>query len=196
MTGDPSWLALAIGGQPPRATLSAASLAGPDLLGRGGFTLSSPAFDHGGDLDPSFTAHEEDAVAPPLEWTAPPPEAVELALIVEDADDPAGGAPCHWLVWGLRAQRGKLLEGETPPRAGKNARGNSEWLLPRLGPDDAPRRYVFQLFASDVGIGLMPGASRDDLLRALDGHVVAAAILSGRFAYPAEDDDWHSEDDD
>ena len=106
----------------------------------------------------------------------------------------ASAAPCHWLVWGLRAQRGKLLEGETPPRTGKNARGNSEWLLPRLQPGDAPRRYVFQLFASDTGLGLMPGASRDDLLRALDGHVVGVAILSGRFAYPADEDDWDGDE--
>lgn len=184
------WLTPKLGGKPSRAELSIARLADARTLNRDGFTLSSPAFEHGGELDPSFTAHEEDAVAPPLEWTAPPAGAVELALIVEDADASTGDAPCHWLVWGLPAQRAKLLEGEVPPRTGKNARGNSEWLLPRLTPDDGPHRYVFQLFASDAPIDLRPGASRDDLVRALDGHVVGAAVLSSVFAYPAEEEEW------
>ena len=191
MTGQsPDWLTGALGGRPPAAQLSIARLADGAMLGRDGFALASPAFADGGELDPSFTAHEEDAVAPPLEWTAPPAGTAELALIVEDADAPgAQGAACHWLVWGLPAQRAKLLEGEEPPRAGKNARGNSEWLLPRLAEDDGRHRFVFQLFASDTAIDLRPGASRDDLLSALEGHVTGAAILTGAFAMP-DDAEW------
>lgn len=189
----PAWLVEALGGREPRAPLSAGRLAAADMLGTGGFALSSPAFGNGGELDPSFTAHEEDAVAPPLEWTAPPAGAVELALIVEDADASGREAPCHWLVWGLPAQRAKLLEGEAPPRTGKNAQGNSEWLLPRLEQADGRRRYVFQLFASDTALDLSPGATRADLLRALDGHVVAVALLTGSFAAP-EEEDWDDGD--
>ena len=189
----PDWLMAALGGDAPAAPLSIARLADAAKLGRGGFALTSPAFADGGELDPSFTAHEEDAVAPPLDWTAPPAEAVELALIVEDAD--AAGAACHWLVWGLPAQRAKLLEGEAPPRTGKNAGGNSEWLLPRLGADDGRHRYVFQLFASNTPLDLRPGAARADLLEALDGHVVAAALLTGAFAAPDDDADWDIDED-
>ncbi|WP_228242881.1 YbhB/YbcL family Raf kinase inhibitor-like protein [Porphyrobacter sp. GA68] len=191
---DPAWLTRALGGTPATGHLSIARLADAESLGRGGFALSSPAFPDGGELDPSFTAHEEDAVAPPLEWTAPPAGAAELVLIVEDADAGAGEAPCHWLVWGLPAQRAKLLEGEAPPRTGKNASGNSEWLLPRLGADDGTRRYVFQLFASDVALTARPGAAREDIVKALDGHVVAAAILTGSFAQPEEDEQWDDGD--
>lgn len=189
----PDWLPQALDGDPPAAQLSIARLADAARLGRGGFALSSPAFADGGELDPSFTAHEEDAVAPPLEWTAPPAEAVELALIVEDAD--TTGTACHWLAWGLPAQRAKLLEGEAPPRTGKNAQGNSEWLLPRLGAEDGRHRYVFQLFASDIALDLIPGATRADLLEALEGHVVAAALLTGTFAAPEDDADWDIDED-
>lgn len=188
----PDWLAQALGGA-SSAPLSVARLGGAGLLNRDGLMLSSPAFENGGELDPSFTAHEEDAVAPPLEWTAPPAGAVELALIVEDADAPAREAPCHWLVWGLPAQRAKLLEGEAPPRAGKNAQGNSEWLLPRLGEQDGRRRFVFQLFASDAPVDLTPGATRAELVKALDGHVVAVSLLTGSFAAP-EEEEWDDED--
>ena len=192
---SPEWLTGALGGRPPAAQLSTARLTGGTMLGRDGFALSSPAFADGGELDPSFTAHEEDAVAPPLEWTAPPAGTAELVLIVEDADAAgAQGAACHWLVWGLPPQRAKLLEGEEPPRTGKNARGNSEWLLPRLTEADGQHRFVFQLFASDTPLELRPRAAREDVLAALEGHVLGVAILVGAFAMP-DDAEWDGNED-
>ena len=92
---------------PANAELAIARFATREAIGRNGFSLSSPAFPQGGELDPCFTADEEDAVAPPMEWTAPPKMAEELVLVVQDASAP--DATCHWLVWGLPAQHGKLL---------------------------------------------------------------------------------------
>ncbi|WP_435416957.1 YbhB/YbcL family Raf kinase inhibitor-like protein [Parerythrobacter aurantius] len=178
---------------PANNGLALARVGSAKLVGRSGFELTSPAFRAGGELDPSFTAEEEDAVAPPLEWTAPPPGTQELAVIVEDAS--SADAKCHWLVWGLAGQRGKLLEGEAPPRTGKNAQGNSEWLLPSLPEGIAPHTYVFQLFALDIPLTLMPGATREQLLGAMDGHVVAAAALTATYR-PSEGDDWDEDDDD
>jgi len=183
----PSWLSGALKGTGPGdGRLTVARLADERTLGRGGFALTSPAFGDGEALDPCFTADEEDAVAPPLEWSAPPPGTQELALVVEDAD--AGEEPvCHWLVWGLAGQRGKLLEGEVPPRVGKNAHRNSEWLLPEPPPEDEAHRYVFQLFALDLPLTLMPGASREDLVKTMENHVVAAAVLTGKYKRQPED---------
>ena len=106
----------------------------------------------------------------------------------------SAAATCHWVVWGLPSQRGKLLEGEAPPRVGKNARGNSEWLLPSPADSDGEHRYVFQLFAVDLPLTLMPGATREDVLASIKGHVVAASVLTGRFSAPEEDEDWDEED--
>lgn len=171
----PAWIESAAGG-PVSAVLTIAALADEGKLGCSGFALTSPAFRDGDELDPSFTASEEDAVAPPLEWSAPPPGSQELALVVEDADT----GRLHWLAWGFAPQRGKLLEGEAPPRVGKNALGNSEWLLPDP-PVGEEHRYVFQLFALDLPLTLMPGATHAELVRNLKDHVVAAAILTARF---------------
>lgn len=193
----PTWLAEAIEGSGAGdGKLTIARLVDERGLGRGGFALSSPAFMDGGELDPSFTADEEDAVAPPLEWTAPPPGTMELALVVEDADAPGDEAPCHWLVWGIAGQRGKLLEGEVPPRVGKNAHRNSEWLLPEPPREDGAHRYVFQLFALDLPLTLMPGAGRDELVAAMEGHVVAAAVLTGKYKRQSEDAGGEPWDDD
>ncbi len=174
------------------AQLSIATLASAQQLGHGGFALTSPAFADGGELDPCFTAQEEDAVAPPLEWNAPPAGTLELAIIVEDAD---ANAACHWLVWGLAPQKGKLLEGEVPPRVGKNAHRNSEWMLPDPPLDQEAHNYVFQIFALDLPLTLMPGAGRDELVAAMKGHVLAAAVLTGTYAREEDEDEaWDEED--
>ena len=193
----PAWLGNALrSARSGHAGLAVARLGGENLLNRDGFRLRSPAFDDGENLDPSFTADEEDAVAPPLEWSAPPPGTREIALVVEDPDAPSPEPFCHWLVWGLAPQQGKLLEGEVPPRVGKNAFGNSEWLLPDPPTGHGTHDYVFQLFALDAPLSLMPGASRGDLLAAMDGHVTAAAVLTGTYERGEDDTDLDWEDGD
>ena len=193
----PDWLGKALrNARPGHGRLAVARLGAEGLLNRGDFTIRSAAFEDGEELDPCFTADEEDAVAPPLDWTAPPPGAVELALVVEDPDAPSPEPFCHWLAWGLAAQRGQLLEGEMPPRVGKNSFGNSEWLPPDPPTDHAPHDYVFQLFALDISLDLMPGASRGDLIEAMEGHVLAAAVLTGTYARTGDEDDLDWEDDD
>ena len=187
MTKFPDWLTSALPAGARHPGLAVAALGDARTLGRGGFALSSPAFRAGEEIDPCFTAKEEDAVAPPLEWTAPPPGTQELVLIVEDASS-AGDAPlCHWLVWGLAGQRGKLLEGEVPPRTGKNAFGNSEWLLPDP-PEGETRHYVFQIFATELPLTIMPGASREDLIASIKGFVTGCAVLHAPFTFVPLDD--------
>ena len=194
MTAFPDWLSSSLPPAARHAGLAIASLGEKRTLERGGFTLKSPAFREGEQLDPCFTAQEEDAVAPPLEWTAPPPGSQELIIIVEDATDPSGPARAQWLVWGLSGQKGMLLEGETPPRAGKNALGNSEWLLPDP-PVGETRHYAFQIFATELPLTLMPGASRDDLLASIKGFVTACAVLYAPFTgTPEEEFDFDDED--
>jgi Raf kinase inhibitor-like YbhB/YbcL family protein len=188
----PAWLGKALRNvRAGHGKLAIAKLGGESLLHRDGFTLRSAAFADGEELDPSFTADEEDAVAPPLEWTAPPPGAQELVLVVEDPDAPTPEPFCHWLVWGLAPQKGQLLEGESPPRVGKNSFGNSEWLLPDPATGHGPHDYVFQLFALDSPLSLMPGATRGDLLEAMKGRVIAAAVLTATYVRSDEDDlEW------
>lgn len=173
--------------------LAVARLASPDLIGAEGFELGSVAFDDGDELDPSFTAYEEDAVAPPLEWSAPPAGAMELALVVECPDAPGAEPACHWLVWGLAPQKGQLLEGETPPRTGKNGQGNSEWMLPKP-PVGEEHSYVFQLFALDAPLDLAPGATRKGLIDAIEGHVVGVAMLTASFRPEDEDEEGEWDD--
>lgn len=195
MAGNaPDWLARALGNGVDGSRLTIARIADEKAFGRGGFSLSSPAFRAGEELDPCFTADEEDAVAPPLEWTAPPPGAQEIVVIVEDASADGDEAPVHWLVWGLPGQKGMILEGEAPPRVGKNAHRNSEWLLPEPPHDDPAHTYVFQIFALDLPMTLMPGAERAEVVAAMEGHVMAAAVLTATYKRADEEDGWDEDE--
>ncbi len=194
MTDFPDWLSKKVPAAARHPGLAIASLGEAKTFGRGGLAMTSPAFDAGEELDPCFTAKEEDAVAPPLEWSAPPPGSQELIVIVEDATDHSKDPMTHWLVWGLAGQRGKLLEGEVPPRAGKNAAGNSEWLLPDP-PVGEKRHYVFQIFATDLPLTLMPGASRDELIASIKGFVTGCDVLYAPFTGTEADDGAFDEDD-
>jgi phosphatidylethanolamine-binding protein (PEBP) family uncharacterized protein len=190
----PDWLAAKLAPGARHSGLAITSLGDERTFERGGFKLTSPAFNPGDELDPCFTAKEEAAVAPPLEWTAPPPGSQELIVIVEDASSVGDSPACHWLVWGLPGQRGKLLEGEVPPRTGKNAAGNSEWLLPDP-PEGETRHYVFQIFATELPLTLMPGATRDELIAAIKGFVTGCAVFHAPFTgTPADDDDFDFDD--
>ena len=186
----PAWLAGAlIRPHAGHARLAVARLADEKTFGRGGFRLSSPALKNGEALDPCFTADEEDAVAPPLEWNAPPPGSQEIAILVEDPDAGLDTPTCHWSVWGLPGQKGVLLEGEAPPRVGKNSSRKSDWLLPAPPTSDDAHQYVFQIFALDLPLTLMPGAGYTDLIEAVEGHVVAAAVLTGTYKRAKGDDE-------
>jgi phosphatidylethanolamine-binding protein (PEBP) family uncharacterized protein len=194
MTEFPAWLAPHVPAPARHPGLAVATLGSAQALGRSGFALTSPAFAAGEELDGSFTAAEEDAVAPPLEWSAPPPGSQELVIVVEEVSATGSDPACHWLVWGLAGQRGKLLEGEVPPRTGKNAVGNSEWLLP-APPEGETRQYLFQLFATELPLVLMPGAGKAELLASLQGSILACAVLHATFTGGGDDDaDWEDDD--
>ena len=196
MPDFPDWLTGALPPSARHAGLAIAGLGDKRSFARGGFALTSPAFESGEELDPCFSAQEEDAVAPPLEWSAPPAGSQELIVIVEDATDASSAPRAQWLVWGLAGQRGKLLEGEVPPRSGKNALGNSEWLLPDP-PEGETRHYVFQIFATELPLTLMPGATREELIASIKGFVTACAVLYAPFTgTPDEDEDFDFDDED
>ena len=132
---------------------------------------------------------------PPAAMMAPPPSKIQHIVNSSDDEDtvtPAYTAPrtpaspSYGFSSGMGGATAAALafekppEKEVPPRTGKNAQGNSEWLLPDP-PVGEEHRYVFQLFATDLPLTLMPGATHDDLVRNLDGHVTAAAVLTARF---------------
>jgi Raf kinase inhibitor-like YbhB/YbcL family protein len=140
--------------------------------------LISTAFADGGPVPARYTCDGDD-VSPPLGWTAPPEGTVALALCVDDPD--AGRYPfTHWLAWGLAPGAGSLAEGEQAPAEGRNDFGAPGWRGP-CPPPGRPHRYVFTLSALDAEPELAPGDRRLSFDRALEGHVLATAVLTGLY---------------
>lgn len=148
--------------------------------------LHSEAFDDGERIPDRHTC-EGDDVSPPLAWEGVPEEAESVALVVDDPDAP-GTVWVHWVVYGLGPQRDALPEGVAPDEElgdglqGVNDFGDSGWGGPCPPPGDGEHRYRFHLYALDVEPALGPGATKEDVLEAAEGHVLADALLTGTYS--------------
>jgi Raf kinase inhibitor-like YbhB/YbcL family protein len=109
-----------------------------------------------------------------------PEGAVSLALIVDDPDAPAGTFT-HSLAWGIDPGSGGLAEGERAPREGRNDFGQTSFRGPCPPRGHGPHRYFFRLYALSAEPGVQPGASRQELERALKDKVLARAELVGTY---------------
>lgn len=147
--------------------------------------LSSPAFSEGEAIPRKYTCDGAD-VSPPLRWQGTPEEARGLALICDDPDAPAG-TWVHWVAYGIPASVSALPAAVlTDEVTGDGwAQGRNDFRRIGYGgpcpPAGGPHRYFFKLYALDTELGLEPGATKEELVRAMDGHVLAEARLMGTY---------------
>lgn len=151
------------------------------------FKVTSPAFEDGAAIPRRFAA-ERDDVSPPLSWWGAPKAAPYFAILVEDPDAPGATPFLHWSLVNLPWTNAGLAQGlsssaEVPKVAveGTNSAGSLGWFGMKPPPGDGPHRYHFQVFALDRKLDLKPGASREEILEAMDGHVIAAGELVGTY---------------
>jgi Raf kinase inhibitor-like YbhB/YbcL family protein len=149
--------------------------------------VESPAFQMNGSIPPQFTSDGDD-IAPPLSWSTPPPGTQSLALLVEDPDAPDPAAPqrtwVHWVVTGIPASATEL-RGEDKLPAGAVS-GSNDWHKRGWGGPNPPigrHRYFFKLFALDIPLAT-PGITKQDLLSAMKGHILAQGELIGTYEKP------------
>ena len=159
--------------------------------------VTSPAFAAGETIPVKHTCDGDD-VSPAISWRlvrqdpaaagaqAAPAEVKSFALIVEDRDAP-GGTWTHWVVYGIPPGVAELHEGVPGGEnvTGGGRQGTNDFR--RLGyggpcpPGGAPHRYIFKVFALAGDIELDAGATRGELLAAMDGLVLYQGQLMGRF---------------
>ena len=160
--------------EPPKTTAASASL-----------IITSPSFAAGGSIPAKYSC-EGANVSPALEWSGTPPAAKSLALICEDPDAPAG-TWTHWVLFNLPASTTALPEKmDTAPTLPSGAKqGTNDFQKTGYGgpcpPPGKPHRYFFRLYALNTELALKPGATRKDLLRAMEHHVVAEGQLVGTY---------------
>ncbi|MBI2488022.1 MAG: YbhB/YbcL family Raf kinase inhibitor-like protein [Deltaproteobacteria bacterium] len=146
--------------------------------------IKSTVFEEGGMIPRQYTCDGKN-VSPPLKWSFVPEGTKSLALIVDDPDAPVG-VWVHWVLFDLPPDTKELNENipaqETltdGAKQGKNDFGKIGYGGP-CPPDDT-HRYFFNLYALDVEINLQPGITKGELLKAMEGHILAQGELMGRY---------------
>ena len=145
--------------------------------------LTSPAFVHGGNI-PSVHTCDGDDVSPALVVSDVPKNAKSLVLIMDDPDVPkrlrADGMWDHWVRFNIPVDTKEIMEGSEPDGvAGKGTGGNLGYKGPC--PPDREHRYFFKLYALDVELDLDEGTTKVQVEMAMKGHVVAEAVLMGKY---------------
>lgn len=145
--------------------------------------ITSPAFAQSESIPVKYTCDGAN-VSPPLAWNGVPADAKSLALISDDPDAPAG-TWVHWVIYGISPSRSELSEGVEASETvldsavqGTNDFDNIGYGGP-CPPRGDPHRYFFKLYALDTELSLGPGATKQEVLDATDGHVLAQAELMG-----------------
>jgi Raf kinase inhibitor-like YbhB/YbcL family protein len=149
------------------------------------FQLTSSAFADGQTIPRDHTGDGANR-SPPLAWSNPPDGTVSFALICDDPDAPRR-TWVHWVIFNLPGDlRG--LDGGIPTAGlladgtiqGKNDFGNLGYGGP-APPRGKPHRYFFKLYALDTRLTVPAGATRDQVLEAIKGHVLAEARTMGQY---------------
>jgi len=152
-------------------------------------TVTSPAFRANQAIPQKYTGDGQD-VSPPLELAGIPAEAKELALICDDPDAPRPEPWVHWVIYKIPPATTSLPEGvdraEQPAGVPGAVQGRNDWgTIGYRGP--APPRghgvhhYHFKVYALDAPLEVRAGLTKDELLRAMRGHILAEGELVGTY---------------
>jgi Raf kinase inhibitor-like YbhB/YbcL family protein len=164
------------------------------------FTLSSTAFRPSGEIPVQYTCHGAN-VSPPLQWSGVPQGAQGLALLAHDPDSVPPGF-VHWVIYNIPTTARGLSQA-VPSEAtlsDGSLQGSNDFAsfaagtfpggapINQLGYDGpcppARHSYVFTLYALDTSLDLPSGATRDQVMEAMEGHILAQAELTGVYTPP------------
>ena len=145
--------------------------------------IQSTAFAEGQPI-PARHAFDQENISPDLQWSGVPSAAKSLVLICDDPDAPAG-TWVHWVLYDLTPSMTGIPEGQ--PASATLDLGAKQGIndFKRLGyggpmpPPGKLHRYFFRLYALDLGPDLKPGLTKKELLKVMEGHILAQGELMG-----------------
>ncbi|HEV7998972.1 MAG TPA: YbhB/YbcL family Raf kinase inhibitor-like protein [Planctomycetaceae bacterium] len=154
--------------------------------------VTSSAFEDGQPIPKKFTEDGEN-LSPALAWIYAPKGTKQWALICDDPDAPTPQPWVHWVIYLIPGEIRSLPQGVEPAEAlvqlGGAMQGKNSWpsgqTIGYRGP--APPKghgvhhYHFKLYALDTVLSLKPEASKQELEKAIEGHVMATGELVGTY---------------
>lgn len=148
--------------------------------------LTSTDFSSGGDIPKRFTC-EGDDTSPALQWKEPPAGTQSFALIAVDPDAPVG-TWVHWVIYDLPPTQRSLAQNfpKTEQSNDGSRQGTNDFKMIGYGgpcpPPGTPHRYFFKLYALNIKLNLEPGATKKEVERAMQGHILARGEYLGRYS--------------
>lgn len=166
---------------------------------RPALSVTSPAWPDGGEV-PMRNAGRGENKSPAFEfhWTLAgnptnPPEGLQTYAVIfhdiENSTNKTAADTLHWSAFNIPGTAKGLPEGlgagdladGTRNGPGINARtGNPSYFGPGAGPGPF-HHYVFEFYALDTKLDLPANTTREDLVKAMDGHIIGKAAYVGRF---------------
>ena len=165
-------------------------------VAQGAFTLSSPDFKDGARLALKNAGNNKtnpncvgENISPAFAWSNPPEGTKSFALLMFDPEGRPPGGVSHWVAYGIPASVTGFAEGEVSKPSDKYVGGlGTAKLSTYTGPctpAGAPHHYTFTLMATDLEPSALPaGLTREELIKALEGHAKVATGLIGTFSKP------------
>src|ERR1700710_2283485 len=160
------------------------------------FTISSSSFRDGERLAMKNAGNNKanpncvgENVSPPLAWANPPEGTKSYALLMFDPEGRPPGGVSHWVAYGIPVSVTGFPQGEVSNPGEKYVGGQSTMKLSNYfgpcTPPGPPHHYTFTLIATDLEpTALKEGMTREEVIKALDGHARSATGLIGIFPKP------------
>lgn len=146
--------------------------------------LTSTAFADWGSIPVKYTCHGQN-ISPALDWSGSPTDTASFALIMDDPD----AAYTHWVVYNLPGDLNGLPEavpkdeelanGGLQGKIGSGGIGYPTGYFGPCPPQDSLHHYRFTLYALDASLDLAAGASKDEVMQVMPGHILAQGQLIG-----------------
>lgn len=151
-----------------------------------------------------------DNLSPPLAWSGAPADTKSFALVGEDIDE-EGGARTHWVLYNIPSGSTELIEGiptSTDVLPDNTVQGANDFenigyngpcpqqisinyydeFGGKIKSSKGAHQYVFRLYALDSEVSLAPGATKAQLLNAIESRILAETDTVGKYQVPPTTD--------
>lgn len=158
------------------------------LLFRGevmAFELKSSAFENNAAIPVKYTCDNVD-ISPPLKWEGAPQNTQSFVLICDDPDAPVG-TWVHWVIYGIPKNTNNMPEGVPKKETLDNGAKQGLTDFKKIGyggpcpPPGKPHRYFFKLYALDTQLNLPTGATKAQVEKVMQGHIIGQTQLIGLY---------------
>ena len=147
------------------------------------FELTGGDFSDGGEI-PRECGYKNGNEAPLLRASGIPEGTKSLALIMDDPDamGAVGKVWVHWVVWNIPFNSVGMIMVDTKKVSTSGTTDFGEVGYGGPAPPDKRHTYVFKLYALDAKLDLPDKSTKADLEKAMEGHIIEQAKLTGTYA--------------